>query len=709
MRHIPISILAVVAIVGVVTLLFSVSLVPEPVIFAVQYVPGPSAVPGANTVIVRLDVGEFLGNELTAISEAQMAGLRSGRVQTKESSTDYVQSIRFMESGLFNGGQVVFGRDERGTVSDFLQFSDVIFKYQIEFSSGLISNIESNSLPDLEDENLELMGDTYTIVDTDVDASSNRVSIKMFGGFGSVELTDGNYGDDSYYQGVQINGQNIDALVKIKATDSGNMLNIYSIQYLLNANAVLSGDVQVVPLHCTREFLQYPQGMFSPNFDICYKGVGAAVPVAIPSGGISGNEVFVKPRGDDEYAMVASNLIGQTYEIPLAQLPGMCGNRGRDFIFKEAAAPGAPNIDLHDYFLVSSRNTIQGVSNVLIYDSISGNTVYFKDLATGNQFSAVFDPGTGEGQLLVSEGTYRFFVGAGNALAMDQTNDGDINGATADFVFSGGTRAEFTPGCASVDIVTPSRLFSEPAGDETTTFDITFGSQIDLFVPSPQVTVPGYSFELQSAGGGVKQGLTKYGILFTWDQESHSDDLTLVIPGGYVRSAPRGGAGAEVFITLERQKLMKKPEVPAPAARCGDKIITPPEYCDPPGSQCADQFKRTGICAPDCASCVYQPPAVCGNKLIDKGEECELTADCPAGFGCSSCKCVPLPQPVCGNNLLEKGEQCENAVDCGAGYNCINCFCSPSPAAGQATGEAPRPNIFARFFAWIARLFGWGG
>ncbi len=706
MRHIPVSIFAIVAIVGIMTLLLSVSLIPEPVMLAVQYV-GPSATPGGNTVIVRLDVGEFLGDEITAVSESQLVALRRGTVHAKEISTDYTQSIRFKESGVLNGAHVVFGRDEQNTVSDFLQYDsgDSLFKYQIEFSPGLRSEVEGGSLPDIEDEEIELLGDSYTIVDTKINTASKSISIKMFGGFGSVELEDSNYGDDVYVRGVEINGQNIDAEVKIKATESGGKVTVYSISYLPAANAVRGGDVQVLPLHCTRQYLQDPQAMFSPNFDICYKGLGAAA-AGIPTSGISGNEVLVRPRGDDEYAMIATNNRGQTYDIPLAQLPGSCGNRGRDFIFKEAAAPGAPNIDLDDYFLVSHRNDRTGVSNVLRLDRIEGNTVYVEDLS-GSQRSSTFDPGTGEGQFLIGDGTYKFVV-TGNALAMDQTNDGDINGGEAKFVFAGGTRADFSAGCSNVKIITPSSLFDEPAGDETTDFNVVFGGHIDLVVPSPQATVAGYTFQLQGAGGGVKQGLTKYGILFTWDQESDSDDLKLVVPGAYAGGV-RGGAGAEVYITIERAKLIKKTEVPAPLPKCGDRIIVSPEYCDPPGSACADLFKRVGVCSADCSTCEYKPPMQCGNNLLEPGEECENMADCPAGFGCQSCKCSPLPAsaPVCGNNLLDRGEQCENAVDCGPGYNCINCFCSPLP-----TVERPvevRPNIFARFFLWLANLFGWGG
>ncbi len=706
MKHVSLSILAIVAIVGIATLMFSVSLAPEPVFLAISYLPATYSQPqGSNSVIVRLEVNEYLANEITALGESQLSNLRRGTVHAKSVYADYTQSVRFGEPGLFNGGQVVFRKGENNVVSDFLEFQDTIFKYQVEFSPGLRSDVEAGEMPDIENEEVELGGSTFTIVDTDVNTGSNSVSIRLFGGFGSIDLTDNNYGDDNYQDGgAEVNGQSVGARVKIKAVESGNELTIYSIQYLLDANAKQGGDVQVEPLHCVREFLQYPTGMLFPDFDICYKGLGAAA-VGISPSGISGNEVRVRPRGDDEYEMDAPNVYGRNYPIPLAQLPGLYGNRGRDFIFIEAGAPGAPNIDIDDYFLVNSKDDVQGDSRVMRYKRFEAGVAYFEDLATGNQLQTSTSGLPPEGDLLAGQGTYHFVVGAGNSIAMDQTNNGAISGNEARFVMIGGSKIDFGPGF-TVSITTPSKLFDEPAGDEDTEFDILFGSNIDLNVPSPQTTVPGYTFKMISESGGVKQGLTKYGILFSWDQNSgDSDDLKLTVPGSPA-SSTKGGASAEVYITLEREKLMRQPELPVqlPPPVCGNRIITQNEYCDPAGSLCVDQAKRAGKCAGDCMSCVYTSPAQCGNKLRENGEECENNADCTAGFGCSGCKCMPLPPPVCGNNLLDYGEQCEHAVDCGPGYNCINCGCAPLPPVVEA--PAPGPNIFVRFFLWLAGLFG---
>ncbi len=696
MRHIPLSIFAIVAILGIVAMLFSVSLVSQPSFLAVSYIPSSEPL-AKGTVVAKLGLGEFLGNKITAVGEAQLSGLQSGTVHGKDVRTSYVQNIRFRENGLFNGCHVEFGKDESNKVSDFLQCDDDVFKYSVEFSPGLRSVVDGSSLPEIEEETLMLLGDSYSIVDTDVNTALDRISLRLFGGFGSIEFKDNNYGDDLFQDGgLEVNGRSVGARVRIKASETGNKLSIFSIQYILKANAVRGGVVQVLPLHCTREFLQYPLGLLSPNFDICYKGLKGEV--AVPSGEISANEVHVKALGDDEYVMIARNIMGQQYSVPLAQLPGMYGIKGRNFHFVEAAAPGAPNINLDDYFLVNSKNDVQGVSHVLRYDQIENSNVYFEDLATSKQRSATFDIATGEGRLLMSEGTYRFVVGAGNSLAMDQTNDGNINGGEARFVFPGGSRADFGPGF-TVTIITPQKLFDEPAGDENTVFNVLFGANIDLNVPSPQGAV----FALQSESGGVKKGMTRYGIQFIWEQESESDDLKIFIPGAYARST-KGSILGDVFITLERAKLVKP--VQQPAAKCGDSIISGAEYCDPPNSICSGRqsFER-GVCSQDCSSCIVRT-SVCGNALLEKSEECESSGDCPAGFGCSSCKCLPLPA-LCGNNLLESTEQCEKDVDCAQGFACSACSCVNAPLVEvPASVVLHKPNVFARFFLWLANAFG---
>lgn len=704
-RHAPLGILAIVAIVGIAVLLYSEFLQPEVIPYAVQYIPAPQQPSQPNTFIIpNLDVGDFLGQDYPVISGDIIPALRPRTVAGGETRADVFQTVELRNTapGGFAGGQIKFARtDLTNTVSDFIEYQDVIFGLILDFSTGLQSKIEGGEAPDLEGLELPILGDDYSVASVDV--SGTRVRMRLFGGFGSVDLEDADVTDDDFHQGVKVNQQSVDAIVKIKASISGSNINIYSITYRLLSNAVAGAEVQVIPLHCTREYLQYPTGMLSPNFDICYAGLSGP---AVPSrAGISGNSVKFDPRGDEKYDLIFTNNRGQTYETPLADLEGGLhyGRGTRKLVFKEAAGPGAPNIDLEDYVVLMSKESVTGVTNVVQFKNIDANTAYFNDLATGSQRSATYDPGTGEGQLLVGDGTYKFVVNPGNMLAMDQTNNGAISGNEAKIILPGGTKIDLDPGL-TLDVITPAQLFDEPMGDESTDVSIvSSGGNIDLVVPSPQTTLPGYTFKMISEGGGASSGLTKYGILFSLD-EDHASELDLVVPGGYSRPV-KGGAQGGVYVTLDRPRIMKPSQ--APPAKCGNAIKEAGEYCDPPGSLCvgAQPFER-GKCSEDCKTCKLTPRTVCGNQIKEEGEECDSAdADCQPGFACRGCKCLPLPAPVCGNNLIDWTEDCEADVDCSPGMMCSQCRCIVQPVV-----EAPAPpeelNIFARFFRWLASLFG---
>ena len=564
MKHLPVSILGIIALAGIIGML---SLSGELAPFAVKNAP---LQPG-NTYIASLQQGESIGDKISALSEYQLSRLAGGTIHSSGKATQYSQIIVLSEPGLFDGGQLSFGKTENGETGTFLAFDDAVFKLQILFASGLRSEIKENRLPDLNDESLSMLGDEYSILDTRFNVQTRSITLVMYGGFGRVEFTDGNSADGNFYQGVKINGNFIDAGVRIRTAEENGALSIYSIEYLLSAHPA-RGALEVPPLHCIRNQLIAPEGMLSPDFDICYRS--SASPKI--------DEAIVKPLGSSQYAVTAPNARGVVYKIPLAQMAGEYGNRGRNFVFVEAADQGSPNINPGDSFLVNSRNDISGDSHILRYDRTAQNTIYFED--AGNMRAALFNIATGEGELLAGEGTYRFVVAANGALAIDQNNDGQINGGEARFVLLGGSRLDFGPGF-TVTYTTPSRLFTEPAGDENTQFDLTFNSQIDLDLPSPQG-----DFSLKSAGGGVKQGMTRYGTLFTWKQQPSSDSL-------HISLGARSSGG--VYITLERPLLVKE------KTSCGDSKLTPPEICDPPKSSCkGEKFFERGTCAKDCASCI---------------------------------------------------------------------------------------------------------
>lgn len=129
------------------------------------------------------------------------------------------------------------------------------------------------------------------------------------------------------------------------------------------------------------------------------------------------------------------------------------------------------------------------------------------------------------------------------------------------------------------------------------------------------------------------------------------------------------------------------------SSMCGNAVINTGEQCDSwrlNGKTC-QSFGYTGgtlrcssFCGYDFSSCTGTPPSVCGNRSLEPGEKCEAGTlngqSCASlGFsggtlGCtSSCQfntsaCTQIQYNVCGNRILEKGEQCEAGTL--NGYSC---------------------------------------
>lgn len=92
---------------------------------------------------------------------------------------------------------------------------------------------------------------------------------------------------------------------------------------------------------------------------------------------------------------------------------------------------------------------------------------------------------------------------------------------------------------------------------------------------------------------------------------------------------------------------------------CGNGVVEEGEECDDGNSNDND------ACHSDCKLCPPLPGA-CGNGVVDPGEECD-DGNNVDGDSCSSLCKKPLPPPgaVCGNGVKEAGEECDdgNHVD----------------------------------------------
>src|SRR3989344_7945779 len=138
-----------------------------------------------------LEVRETVGSVRETLTELDLDGLRGGIVTTDEGTTEYNQYLRFSVSGeSLTSPQVNFTSNDANVedVSDFLvvkegaNINKAFFEYELEFEEGLESDIVSNKLDDLEDEELVILGTVYNVVDTRVDTTNNEITLELLGG-----------------------------------------------------------------------------------------------------------------------------------------------------------------------------------------------------------------------------------------------------------------------------------------------------------------------------------------------------------------------------------------------------------------------------------------------------------------------------------------------------------------------------------------------
>ena len=144
-----------------------------------------------------LELRETIGNVRETLTDVEVAGggLASGQLTTDEGSTEFNQYLRFKDNSdpMPGSPRVNFTESEGildGYVGDYLFIDEPVtvnstnafFEYELEFESGLESEISSSELPDLEDEELMILGTTYTIVGSSVDTSADEVKLTLLGG-----------------------------------------------------------------------------------------------------------------------------------------------------------------------------------------------------------------------------------------------------------------------------------------------------------------------------------------------------------------------------------------------------------------------------------------------------------------------------------------------------------------------------------------------
>lgn len=526
--------------------------------------------PGDTFIVKDIDVGSYIGKDFPTLTKNELKSLADGSIITNAGKTDYSQYIILRKSGDkgFDGGSIIFGRDENAQAGHYLFFetNQPLFEYLLTFSSGLASRIENNKLVDLENKYLNIMGKSFVIVQTFVDTSKKILRLRLMGGEGIIDFEDKNYGDGAYESGVRVNNKQVDANLKMTAVSSNNRLVITEIRYAPLASTRKRGDIYVAPRQGLRGRLKDSQSMLVKSLELIYGGI-SGVQEARTSGG--GEFILFEPKGRDQYDLSFRNELGISYDITLVSASGTFkyGPSSRDLVFIEGDSISDFNIDANDYFIVNNKDDLNGITNIVEYSGIDydDSTIYFTDVGTNQKKSVAFDSATGLGYLTEFGNTYLFYVSSTSPhpIVVDQNIDGVIDGGEARIVLRGGGRLDLGSnniiGGSSITLTltTPKRLFAEPSSDEVVTFSITkSGNNLDISVPNQN------SINMYRDNAGFDKGMTDFGVYFLRDVRGKtSSQLVIEYPRATVFAVPTASQGeAAVAVTLEREKYLRKQE-----------------------------------------------------------------------------------------------------------------------------------------------------
>ena len=232
-------------------------------------------------------------------------------------------------------------------------------------------------------------GDTYTLEDgTEIGVSEIRYSAKetvassvsFYLGAQKLVLEDNEIEDDSAFDEKVVLGTNTldDTAVKITGSDDGTTLKISTIEIKWTPD-----DDLYVPEggKLSDKEDEGEEGQVFGSFDIEFTGVKQS----------DTEEIRLKPKGDDEYVLVFTNDVGQTFDLPYLDCDAgslSLGDETHNLFLQEPPNATIYNISKNDYFVVTSGYS----SYVLQYrgSDKDDNVLEFKNVATGDTIKITY-------------------------------------------------------------------------------------------------------------------------------------------------------------------------------------------------------------------------------------------------------------------------------------------------------------------------------
>ena len=234
--------------------------------------------------------------------------------------------------------------------------------------------------------------------------------------------------DTNFSQGVEVNDETVeDGVVSLRGVQNlaRTKFEILTLKYRLEADTLL-GDLFVPPGHGVREFLDEPEGMLSPNWDIVYGG--------LMDTGVS--ILKFDAAGDDEYDLKFTTQEGLNYNVEFidndASTGFQIGDEEDDLLWIEGNNITDFYVDEDDEVILTDDNDETGFTHVVAFESFESvdNQVTMTDLyGETREFTAERIGTQLIADLIFGGNTFRAWVNfssIGENLSIDLNNDGVV-------------------------------------------------------------------------------------------------------------------------------------------------------------------------------------------------------------------------------------------------------------------------------------------
>ena len=520
----------------------------------------------------QLEIGTPIGDVLSTVTDSDLDLLKDGTLRSRREDGEYTQKIKFPK-GIEAGLTVVYDKDDDDELKDylFIKEDDEIFTYEMFFTDPVRSDKEGNHLEDIEDEEIEILGTTYTISKATID--NDDVTLTLMGGHESEVMEEG--------ETKTITLNDVDYKVYVMAISDGQSSVKFTVNglttrklyagdtYTLEDDTIL-GVKEVIPNEAgdpTEDTVEFYLGanklVLDNNQELEVNGNdidGSNVIISVTNGNtVAINSITITVTAEDDlyiedgetlsshldegslitanwdilyngladedvtkieldpessntrYVLKFNNINGEKIKLPLAYNDvtlKLGKDENENLILVEKKAIGEG-----DYFLVSDGDETKAFQlRDIDFDDEEVTNIELKDLGTGNNFDNHVDD-EGKGTIL---NTWDFTIIDDELVITDMNND---EGSKA--IITTEYEGILTIDMPDDDVIVT--LIDDDGKKITTTLVINLNGADEIKIGNVDL---GLDIEFQSEDD-IDTGYTKYG---TFVKVNDNEDLTILYP-----------------------------------------------------------------------------------------------------------------------------------------------------------------------------------